>query len=164
MYSSYQTILPMRNWGSKKLAFLHSKDSRRHGWAVSLGLCDPGPGVLHHARPTPVQPSNLPSLPDYSSSFVQRSPPFEMSEQNLHRVLIGLWQLSDEVLHSRDTLSWFLFWKKNNSWRLCTRLKAGTLFWNLTFGDTQWHLVVIYEISGVKQPFEITSLKDQMQL
>lgn len=139
MYSSYQTILPMRNWGSKKLAFLHSKDSRRHGWAVSLGLCDPGPGVLHHARPTPVQPSNLPSLPDYSSSFVQRSPPFEMSEQNLHRVLIGLWQLSDEVLHSRDTLSWFLFWKKTIAGGSAPDWRQGHYFGT-------WHLVIHSDI------------------
>lgn len=65
---------------------------------------------------------------------------FEMSEQNLHCVLIWLWQLFDQVLHSRDTLSWLLFWKKKKKKRVESLHETESrdrVFWNLVFGDTQ---------------------------
>ena len=40
--------------------------------------------------------------------------------------------------------------KKGNKWRVRMKLKAAAGFWNLVFGDTQWHLVVAFKISGLK--------------
>ena len=149
MYSLYQTMLPTRNWGSETLSFLCYKNSRTAQLGSEPGSGRLAPGVPHHISYLCTSLTFF--FPNYSFSPAVRLLPFEMSEQNLHCVLIWLWQLFDQVLHSRDTLSWFLFWKKDNEWRVCKKLKAVTGFWNLVFGVTQWHLVVIFKISGVKR-------------
>lgn len=107
MYSLYQTMLPTRNWGSETLSFLCYKNSRTAQLGSEPGSGRLAPGVPHHISYLCTSLTFF--FPNYSFSPAVRLLPFEMSEQNLHCVLIWLWQLFDQVLHSRDTLSWFLF-------------------------------------------------------
>lgn len=147
MYSLYQTMLGLQGTVFEiTLSFLCYKNSR----TAQLGS-EPGSGRLApRGSHTTYHTCALlwPSFSPITPSLPPRLLPFEMSEQNLHCVLIWLWQLFDQVLHSRDTLSWFLFWKRQRMESLCKKLKAVTGLWNLVFGVTQWHLVVIFKISG----------------
>ena len=149
-------MLPTRNLGSETLSFLCYRNSRTAQLGSEPGSGRLAPGVPHHIAY--LWTSLTFFFPNYSFSPAVRLLPFEMSEQNLHCVLIWLWQLFDQVLHSRDTLSWLLFWGKKKKKKRVESLheteSCDRVFWNLVFGDTQWHLVVTFKISGVKRFFE----------
>lgn len=124
MYSLYQTMLPTRNWGSETLSFLCYKDSRAAQLGSEPGSGHLAPGVPHHIACLCTSLTFF--FPNYSFSAAVKLLPFEMSEQNLHCVLIWLWQLFDQVLHSRDTLSRFLF---NCINKIIKMIKCKERFW-----------------------------------
>lgn len=110
MYCFIPNHITYKELGFRDIIFLMLQKQQRT--AAQLGS-EPGssrlaPGVPHHISCLCTSLTFF--FPNNSFSPAVRLLPFEMSEQNLHCVtMIWLWQLFDQVLHSRDTLSWFLF-------------------------------------------------------
>lgn len=79
-------MLPTRNWGSETLSFLCYKDSRAAQLGSEPGSGHLAPGVPHHIACLCTSLTFF--FPNYSFSAAVKLLPFEMSEQNLHCVLI----------------------------------------------------------------------------